>query len=211
MNISEKGLNLVKEFEGCYLNAYKCPAGVWTIGYGHTGSVDNKKIVLGMKITSAKATELLKADMNQHEKYVEKYVPFTLNQNQFDALVSFCFNCGPGNLQKLVKGRDVSEVADALLLYNKANGKELAGLTRRRKAERTLYNTPVKNDASSYYKKYSGKSISLVDALSEIGVKDTSLAARRKIAVANGIKSYTGKASENTKLLGLLKTGKLKK
>lgn len=63
MNISEKGLNLVKEFEGCYLNAYKCPAGVWTIGYGHTGSVDNKKIVLGMKITSAKATELLKADV----------------------------------------------------------------------------------------------------------------------------------------------------
>lgn len=215
MNISENGLKLVKEFEGCSLHSYRCPAGVWTIGYGHTGTIDGKQIVLGMQITKQKANELLAGDMQKFEKAVEDSpLSFKPNQNQFDALVSFAFNCGTGNLKKLVKDRTSHEVSEALLLYNKAhvNGvlTVLSGLTRRRKAEQKLFNTAVKGD-TSYYSKYSGKSGSIVDALISIGVKDTSFAARKKIATANSISGYTGTAAQNLKLLTLLKSGKLKK
>lgn len=146
MKINEAGLNLVKEFEGCYLTAYKCPAGVWTIGYGHTGKVDGKAICEGMKITKTKATELLKEDMEAFEKAVTNCSALTFepNENQFSALVSFAFNCGSGNLKTLVKDRSAAVVAEKILLYNKAAGKVLNGLIRRRKAERELFLTPVK-------------------------------------------------------------------
>lgn len=139
MKTSNNGINLIKQFEGCILSAYKCPAGVWTIGYGHT-----KDVKLGMKITSSQATELLKDDLKTYESYVNKYVKVKLNQNQFDALVSFTFNCGGGALKsstllkKLNKG-DYTGAANELLRWNKANGKVLAGLTRRRKAEKALF------------------------------------------------------------------------
>lgn len=141
MKINNEGLNLVKSFEGFHLTAYKCPAGVWTIGYGHTGTVDGKAICEGMKITEAKATELLKKDMEKFENAVKNCSALTFkpNENQFSALVSFAFNCGAGNLKSLVKGRSATVVAEKLLLYNKANGKVLNGLTRRRKAERELF------------------------------------------------------------------------
>lgn len=141
LKINNEGLNLVKSFEGCQLTAYKCPAGVWTIGYGHTGTVDGKAICEGMKITEAKATELLKQDMTKFENAVSNCSELTFkpNENQFSALVSFAFNCGAGNLKTLVKGRTAAVVAEKLLLYNKANGKVLNGLTRRRKAERELF------------------------------------------------------------------------
>jgi GH24 family phage-related lysozyme (muramidase) len=141
MKINDAGLNLVKSFEGCRLTAYKCPAGVWTIGYGHTGNVDGKTICEGMKISEAKATELLKKDMAKFENAVMNCSALTFkpNENQFSALVSFAFNCGAGNLKTLVKGRSAIVVAEKLLLYNKANGKALNGLTRRRKAERELF------------------------------------------------------------------------
>nr|DAI37636.1 MAG TPA: Lysozyme [Bacteriophage sp.] len=91
--IGQAGLNLIKQFEGCRLTAYQCAAGVWTIGYGHTSGV--KK---GMTITQAQADAYLKQDCEKFEKYVNSaaYVPITesLNQNQFDALVSFAFNLG---------------------------------------------------------------------------------------------------------------------
>ena len=147
MKTSEKGINLIKQFEGCILTAYKCPAGVWTIGYGHTGKVDGKAICKGMKITSSKAISLLKADLVTFEKAVEncKALTFKPNQNQFDALVSFAFNCGTGSLNTLVKNRNAATVSEKLLLYNKAAGKELPGLTRRRKAEKELFDTPVPN------------------------------------------------------------------
>lgn len=135
MKTGSKGINLIKEFEGCRLAAYKCPAGVWTIGYGHTGS----DVFSGLSITHERAEELLKKDLEKYEEYVEKYVSFPMNQNQFDALVSFTYNCGAGNLQQLVKGRDADTVAEKLRLYNKANGKTLAGLVRRREAERELF------------------------------------------------------------------------
>lgn len=151
MKISQKGINLIKEFEGCYLTAYKCPADVWTIGYGHTGNVDGVPIHAGMKITQAKAEELLVTTLDKkYEPAVRKFT--TLNQNQYDALVSFCYNLGTGifkgNLLNAINAENWNSVADQILLYNKArvNGvlTELAGLTRRRKAERKLFLEPVK-------------------------------------------------------------------
>lgn len=138
--IGQAGLKLIMEFEGCRLAAYQCAAGVWTIGYGHTAGVYS-----GMTITQAQAEEYLKQDVAKFEKYVNNatYVPITasLTQNQFDALVSFAYNCGAGNVKKLCKGRTAAQIATAMLQYNKAAGKELAGLTKRRKAEQKLFNT----------------------------------------------------------------------
>lgn len=150
MKTSDKGIALIKKYEGCQLTAYKCPAGVWTIGYGHTGKVDGKAICSGMKITSSKATSLLKSDLATFEKAVAncKYLTFKPNQNQLDALVSFAFNCGTGSLNTLVKNRSAKVVSEKLLLYNKANGKELVGLVNRRKAEKALFDTPVKSTTS---------------------------------------------------------------
>ena len=147
MKTSNNGINLIKEFEGCKLSSYKCPAGVWTIGYGHT-----KNVKQGMKITNEHATNLLKDDLKTYEGYVNKYVKVKLNQNQFDALVSFTFNCGGGALKsstllkKLNKG-DYTGAANELLRWNKANGKILAGLTRRRQAEKALF---LKQSATYY-------------------------------------------------------------
>lgn len=137
MNISEKGLNLIKSFEGCHLTAYKCPAGVWTIGFGTTSGVYE-----GMKITQAQADAFLLQDMKKFEGYV-RATGLSLNQNQFDALVSFAYNCGNGNLKTLVKNRTLPQIADAMLLYNKGGGKVLNGLVRRRKAERELFLSAV--------------------------------------------------------------------
>ena len=139
--IGQAGLKLIMEFEGCRLAAYQCAAGVWTIGYGHTAGVHK-----GMTITQAQAEEYLKQDVAKFEKYVNNatYVPITaeLTQNQFDALVSFAYNCGAGNVKKLCKGRTAAQIATAMLQYCKANGKTLAGLRRRREAEQKLFNTP---------------------------------------------------------------------
>lgn len=140
--IGQAGLALIKQFEGCRLTAYKCAAGVLTIGYGHTAGVYS-----GMTITQAQADAYLLEDVAKFEKYVNNlaYVPVMdkLNQNQFDALVSFAFNLGAGNLKKLCKGRTVAQIATAMLQYNKAGGKVLAGLTKRRKAEQALFNKAV--------------------------------------------------------------------
>lgn len=140
--IGQAGLDLIKQYEGCRLAAYRCAAGVWTIGYGHTAGVHS-----GMTITQAQADAYLQQDIAKFEGYVNNpaYVPITeqLNQNQFDALVSFAFNLGAGNLRKLCKGRTAAQIALAMPSYNKAAGKVLAGLTRRRKAEQALFNKPV--------------------------------------------------------------------
>lgn len=139
-----KGIDLIKEFEGCKLTAYKCPAGVWTIGYGHTGSVDGKAITSGMTITAAKATELLKADLSKFEAAVNSYVTAPITQNMFDALVSFTFNCGAGALKgstllKKLNAKDYDGAAAEFPKWNKAGGKVLNGLVRRREAERCLF------------------------------------------------------------------------
>lgn len=140
MQISDKGVELIARYEGCRTEAYKCPAGVWTIGYGHTAGVQP-----GDRLPSQEAAKaLLKKDLAKYGGYVNDCVKkglitFPLTQNQFDALTSFCYNCGNGSLQKLVSGRDAATIAAKMLLYNKGGGKVLSGLTRRREEERSLF------------------------------------------------------------------------
>ena len=136
---SQKGINLIKHFEGLELESYLCPANVWTVGYGHT-----KTAKPGMKITTATAETLLVNDLTPFEEHVKKVVKVVITQNQFDALVSFVFNLGQGafsrsTLLKLLNKGDYSGAADQFLRWNKAGGKVLAGLTRRREAERMLF------------------------------------------------------------------------
>ncbi len=140
MSISDRGVEMIAKYEGCRLEAYKCPAGVWTIGYGHTAGVQP-----GNTLPSKEAAKaLLKEDLKKYGASVNNCVAkgliaFPLTQNQFDALTSFCYNCGAGNLKKLVSGRDAATIADKLLQYNKGGGKVLAGLTKRRTEERELF------------------------------------------------------------------------
>ena len=137
MKTSQRGINLIKEFEGLRLTAYRCPAGVYTIGYGHTRGVKR-----GMKITEEEASAFLTADLRNSEKAVERYVGiYHWNQNEFDALVSFTFNCGATNLRSLLRNgrRNREQIAAALPLYRKAGGKVLKGLERRRAAEKALF------------------------------------------------------------------------
>lgn len=139
MKTSPKGINLIKQFEGLRLVAYKCPAGVLTIGYGHT-----KGVKPGDTTTAEYAEQLLISDLKTAETVVGRECP-TLNQNQFDALVSFVFNCGEGNfrkstLLKCVKANpDGMNIRTELARWNKADGSVLPGLIRRRKAETELY------------------------------------------------------------------------
>ena len=143
MNISEKGIRLIQKFEGCHLTAYLCPAGKWTIGYGHTAGV--KK---GMRITMQEAEAYLRKDCEVAERAVEA-LGRNLNQNQFDALVSFAFNCGIGNLKTLCRNRSLEVIGEKILLYTKAGGRTLNGLIKRRKEEQALFLTPVKTEGKT--------------------------------------------------------------
>lgn len=148
MKISKKCLKLVKEFEGLYLEAYQDEVGVWTIGYGITNadkSITGTTIKKGLKITKEKAEEWLEESLNK------KYLPLVMmynhkynwNQNEFDALVSFAFNIGSIDQLTANGTRSKSVISNKMLQYNKAGGKVYNGLTRRRKAERALFLTPV--------------------------------------------------------------------
>lgn len=140
MVVSKNCIDLIKQFEGCRLNAYRDAVGVWTIGYGHTGS----DVYASQQITQAKAEELLKNDLVRFENNVMKYdSKYHWNQNQFDALVSFAFNIGSIDQLTNKGSRTIQEIADAMLKYNKAGGNVLVGLTRRRKAERELFLNPL--------------------------------------------------------------------
>lgn len=136
MKISQKGIDLIKKFEGCRLDSYKCPTGKWTIGYGHTAGV-----TAGQKISQAQAEAYLRADLEKFEKLVAKYDSvYRWTQNEFDALVSFAYNTG--SIDKLtVNGkRTKKEVSEKILLYVKdGNGNVLQGLVNRRKAEQELF------------------------------------------------------------------------
>ncbi len=139
MNISQEGLSLIKKFEGCELEAYKCAAGVWTKGYGST-----KNVKEGDTLTQEEADELLLHEMDEYESYIKDNVTSDLDQNQFDALVSWVFNLGPSNLKastmlKVVNAGDMKEVPAQIKRWNKANGKTLQGLIRRREAEALLF------------------------------------------------------------------------
>ena len=227
MKTSYRGVSLIKQFEGCRLKAYKCPAGVWTIGYGHTAGVKEGDI-----ITQETAESYLRNDLVTYEKAVMNYDGiYHFNQNQFDALVSFTYNCGAGNLKNLTQSgkRTIAQISEKLLLYNKAGGVTLLGLQRRRAAEKVLFDTPIKSDKietpiesdktdSKYYQKYTGDSPRVDEVLSAIGanadydMKQTKPYLRRKpIATANSIKKYTGTAAQNIKIIKLAKDGKLRR
>tara|TARA_R100001463_G_scaffold53100_1_gene104060 strand:- start:1680 stop:2117 length:438 start_codon:yes stop_codon:yes gene_type:complete len=139
MNISQNGLELIKHFEGCELEAYKCAAGVWTIGYGHIKTAEE-----GMVISQSYADELLEGEIVEYEDYVKAAVTAPLSQDQFDALVSWTFNLGNGNLNastmlKVLNRGEYEEVPNQMKRWNKAGGKVLEGLIRRREAEANLF------------------------------------------------------------------------
>ncbi len=137
MKTSQNGIDLIKQFEGCRLTAYKCPAGVWTIGYGHTAGVQ-----AGQSITQEQADAYLREDLARFEQHVGTYDKYHWNQNEFDALISFAYNIG--NIDQLTANgtRNKDTIADKMLLYNKAGGKVLGGLSKRRNAERVLFVMP---------------------------------------------------------------------
>jgi lysozyme len=139
MNISKEGLSLIKKFEGCELEAYLCPAGVWTIGYGHT-----KDVKEGDKINKEEADYLLQEEMIEYESYINDFVEVPLNQNQFDALCSWVYNLGPTNLKnstmlRVLNEEKYADVPQEIKRWNKAGGEVLDGLIKRREAEAKMF------------------------------------------------------------------------
>lgn len=203
MKTSKNGIDLIKKYEGLRLKAYRCPSGVLTIGYGHT-----KGVKQGMVITKSKAEQYLLDDLINFEKAVSNYVKVAINQNQFDALVSFSFNVGINAfknstlLRRLNKG-NFTEASQEFLRWNKSNGKVLEGLSKRRKEERALF---IKTNYLCN-KNYKGSSIS--DGLRQIG-EEYSFIYRKKLYIKNNGKGiYKGTTKQNEWLLQLLKSGKL--
>jgi lysozyme len=138
--IGKAGLDLIKSFEGLKLRAYLCPAKVWTIGYGSTGP----HVVPGKSINEAQADELLQDDLDRFEAAVTRLVTVPLTQNQYDALVSFAFNVGISALErstllKRVNAKLFDQARAEFAKWNRAGGRPLAGLTRRRAAEAALF------------------------------------------------------------------------
>jgi GH24 family phage-related lysozyme (muramidase) len=139
------GMRILKECEGLYLNSYKCPAGVWTIGYGCT-----KGIRPGMTISEAEAEEMLRKELTEFEKGVERILShIPLNENQFSALVSLTYNCGMEpitegmTIRRKLEARDYRGAAEGFLLWNKGGGRVLPGLVKRREMEKKLFLTEV--------------------------------------------------------------------
>lgn len=189
-------------------------------GWGTTTadkSITGKTIRGGMTISQATADRWLKESLEQ------KYLPMVMkydskyhwNENEAGALTSFAYNIG--SIDELTKNgtRSKATIAKKMLLYNKAGGRVLLGLKRRREAEHNLFLTPVKEESNTetktdvvYFKKYTGKKEGIVAILDDKGY-DSSFASREKIAKLNGIKNYTGTAEQNTKMVKLIREGKL--
>ena len=139
MKISDEGLYLLKHFEGCELKAYRCSADVLTIGYGHT-----KDVTEDMEITQEEAEAMLAEEMGEYEGYINNKVTVPLDQNQFDAMVCWVYNLGSGNLASstllsVLNNGEYDKVPEQILRWNKAAGKVLNGLVRRRDAEAKLF------------------------------------------------------------------------
>ena len=139
MKPSERGLALIRQFEGLRLSAYKCSAGVPTIGYGTT-----KGVKMGMEITKDEAERLFQEDVQRFVDHIEALVKVPLNQNQIDALASFVYNVGPtafanSTLLRVLNAGLYKDASDQFLRWNKAANNVVAGLTRRRIAERELF------------------------------------------------------------------------
>lgn len=150
MRTSDNGITLIKAHEGLRLDAYPDAGYGWaraTIGYGHTSAAGAPAVVRGMRITASEADAILRRDLQAFEAHVRRLITAPLSQNQFDALVSFTVNLGPGNLESSTLRRklnagDYAGAADQFAVWNMSNGRVLPGLTRRRAAERTLFLTP---------------------------------------------------------------------
>ena len=157
MKISEAGIQLIKSFEGCHSSPYRCPAALWTIGYGHVLYPDQARLKMPERASYGimpehnrtfeydEIDELLEKDLQRFQDGVSRLCPTSDDrQSHFDAMVSFAFNVGLGNLQastlrmKYSRG-EIEAAADEFLKWNKAGGKILAGLTRRRAAERAMF------------------------------------------------------------------------
>lgn len=208
-HISDKAISLLKSFEGCTLIAVWDVNG-YAIGYGHHGDVKE-----GDTITQAKAEELLIQDLvKRYEPSVNKYDPvYNFNQNEFDALVSFCYNCGAGNLRQLLKNGQATreQIRASLPKYNKAGGMVLKGLVKRRNAELSLFNEPVSQKSDAYYPRYTGTSQRIDDILKEIGAPYGNWKLRAPLANANGITGYTGNYAQNINIINKAKAGTLRR
>jgi len=139
MKTSEEGRALIKKFEGCELEAYQCSANVWTIGYGHTQGIKE-----GDVCTQEDADRMLEEDLEEFEGYVQEAVNVPLEQHEFDALVAWTYNLGPSNLRsstmlKRLNDSKFDQVPSEMRRWNKAGGKVLDGLVRRREAESLLF------------------------------------------------------------------------
>jgi len=205
MKISEKGLSIIKQFEVCRLTAYRDPVGIPTIGYGHT-----KGVKMGQTITQAQADAYLAQDVGAAEKAVSKYEgAYCWNENQFSALVSFTYNCGAGNLNKLTANgtRTIAVISAKILTYNKAGGgSALPGLVKRRAAEKALFDTPMESNPSAGPGLDNEAVRSLQEALNADGITDKN----GNALVIDGIKGQrTGEAIAGVLLKsGAFDTGK---
>jgi GH24 family phage-related lysozyme (muramidase) len=220
MKTSASGIEMIKSFEG-FLEYAIWDYGQWSIGYG-TGVPEGQ---YPNGITREEAEILLRQYLDYFEDCLNKFTDdynVVLNQNQFDALVSFTFNCGAGNLKNLTQSgkRTLEQISAKILLYNKAGGVVLRGLQRRRAAEKELFDTPIKSDKADikYYPKYTGDSPRVDEVLYAIGaysdydmVQTKSYLRRKPIATANGIKNYSGTAAQNNKIIKLAKDGILRR
>lgn len=140
MKINNKGLELIKSFEGCKLQAYYDVVGILTIGYGHTG----QDVIKDLVIDQSQADTLLAKDLIKFEQGVSKVLTVSVNENQFSAMVAFAYNVGlsafkGSTLLKKVNAKDFAGAAKEFLRWNKAGGKVINGLTRRREAEKQLF------------------------------------------------------------------------
>jgi lysozyme len=145
LKISSQGYDLIREFEGLRTEAYRDAVGVWTIGYGHTSAAGEPRVKPGMAITQDEATEILKRDVETFADGVRRHLKVELTEDKFSALVSFAYNVGLGNFArssvlKAVNTHDFAAVPRRLALWNKAGGRTLPGLIRRRAAEAALFN-----------------------------------------------------------------------
>jgi len=145
MKTSPNGIDLIKRFEGFSSKPYLCPANVWTIGYGATRLLDGSAVTKDTpSVTYEQGTKLLELQVEQFERAIDAAVHVALNQNQYDALVSLCYNIGIGNfsrstLVKLLNAGNSTEASREFLRWNKVKGKPITGLTKRREEEMKLF------------------------------------------------------------------------
>lgn len=144
MHMTEEGMALIRRFEGFRAEAYRCPAGVWTIGYGHTAEAGPPAVTPHMRMSEAEARRVLAADVERFAGAVRAGLTRDVSPEQFSALVSFAFNVGVAGFRrssalKAVNAGDFPVVPEKLMLWVRAGGRELPGLVRRRKAEAALF------------------------------------------------------------------------